>query len=57
MADMLMKWSDAIIMALGILLFGAIVWLTYRGDAHVRADQATAARLPFAMKDELDGPA
>ncbi len=55
--SILMKWGDTVIMAAGILMFGVIVWLTYRRDHRVRAEQSAAARIPFAMKDELDGPA
>jgi cbb3-type cytochrome oxidase subunit 3 len=53
----LMMWSDAIVMAAGIVMFGIIAWHAYRRDERVRKDQSAAARLPFAMKDEFDGPA
>lgn len=55
--NVLMMWSNVLIMASGILMFGVIVWLTYRRDDRVRAEHSAAARIPFAMKDELDGPA
>ena len=53
----ILAWGDVVVVAMGILLFALIIGLTFLPDPQTRAAHRKAAHLPFAMKDELDGPA